>query len=91
MDETVEQDVGDRGVRNHFMPSVGRELAGDDGGTVAVTVIKDLHELPTLAFTALTEPQSSTTSTWTSAIFLSSGVRLPSAVALLSARNNLGA
>src|ERR1700733_15359980 len=45
MDQAVEDSVGVGGVANQCVPLIDGELAGDDGGAVAVAVLKDLQEV----------------------------------------------
>jgi hypothetical protein len=47
MDQAVEDGVGVGGVANQRVPLIDGELAGDDGGAAAVTVLKDLQEVVT--------------------------------------------
>jgi hypothetical protein len=47
VDQPVEDRVDKRGVADHFMPVVGRELAGDQGGPAADAVFHLLQEIPT--------------------------------------------
>lgn len=42
---TVQDGVGDGGVADPRMPVLDRQLAGDDGGLVAGTVIDDLKQI----------------------------------------------
>lgn len=48
VDQTVEYCVGDGGVADDVVPSVDRELAGDDGGGVAVAVLEDREQIAAL-------------------------------------------
>ncbi len=47
MDQAVEDGVGVGGVANQRVPLINGELAGDDGGAAAVSVLKDLQEVVT--------------------------------------------
>ena len=50
VDEPVQEGVGHRWIRDHFVPRANGKLAGDEGGAVAVPVIEDLQKLTALAF-----------------------------------------
>jgi hypothetical protein len=45
VDQAVEDSVGIGGVADQCVPLIDRELAGDDGGAVAVAVLEDLQEV----------------------------------------------
>ena len=45
MDQAVEDGVGVGGVADQRVPLIDGELAGDDGGAVAVAILKDLQEV----------------------------------------------
>ncbi len=45
MNEAVEDRVGYRGVADLFVPEVDRQLAGNDGGCVGVSLLDDLQEV----------------------------------------------
>jgi hypothetical protein len=45
MDEAVEDGVGVGRVADEGVPLVDRELAGDEGGTAAISVLQDLQEV----------------------------------------------
>src|SRR5260370_14408143 len=45
MDQAVEDSVGVGGVADQCMPLIDGDLAGDDGGAVAVAVLEDLQEV----------------------------------------------
>ena len=59
MDEAVEYGVGVGGIADQRMPLVDRELAGDDDGSAAVPVLKDLEEIVAGAGVERGEAQSS--------------------------------
>ena len=44
VDESVEDGVAHGGIAGEFVPGVDRVLTGDEGGTGALAVIKDLEE-----------------------------------------------
>ena len=45
MDDAVENGIGKRGITQVFVPAIDRQLAGDDGRAVAVSVIQDLEQI----------------------------------------------
>lgn len=45
VDEAVEDGVGVGRVADEGVPLVDRELAGDEGGTAAISVLQDLQEV----------------------------------------------
>lgn len=45
MDQAVEDSVGVGGVADQCVPLIDGDLAGDDGGAVAVAVLEDLQEV----------------------------------------------
>jgi len=45
MDQAVEDSVGVGGVADQWVPLIDGDLAGDDGGAVAVAVLEDLQEV----------------------------------------------
>src|SRR5712691_7919089 len=45
VDEAVENGVGVGGIADQRMPLVDRQLAGDEGGAAAVSVLEDLQEV----------------------------------------------
>ena len=48
VDEAVEDGVGQRGVADHVVPTVDRELAGDEGRGALVAVVDDLQQIAAL-------------------------------------------
>ena len=49
VDESVEDGVAHGGIAGEFVPGVDRVLTGDEGGTGALAVIKDLEPQNSLA------------------------------------------
>jgi len=47
VDEAVEDGIGVSGIADHLVPFIDRQLAGDDGGTVAVALFENLKEIVT--------------------------------------------
>ena len=45
MHDAIENRVGERGIAEMFVPAVDRQLAGDDRGAIAVSVVEDLEEI----------------------------------------------
>ena len=45
MDEPVEEGIGEGRVADDVMPGVDGQLAGDDGGGAAVSVLEDLEQV----------------------------------------------
>ena len=41
--QTVEHGIGDCGIADVSVPVVDRQLAGDDGGSAAVTIVDDFQ------------------------------------------------
>ena len=56
VDEPVEDGVGDRGVADHFVPVIDRELAGHDGRAAIVPIVDDLQQIATLIMRQRGEP-----------------------------------
>lgn len=79
VDKAVEDGVGDCGVADQFVPTCWRELTGDQRGGDAVPVVEQFQEVAVLCGAGLFQSQSSITSSWVLASFLSSEGRLPSA------------
>ena len=48
MDDAVENRVGECGIAEVFVPAAEGQLAGNDRGSVAVSVVEDLEEVLTL-------------------------------------------
>ena len=48
VDDAVENGVGAGGFTDQVVPAVDRDLAGDDGGTSAVTLLDDLEKVAAL-------------------------------------------
>lgn len=48
VDEAIEHGVGDGRVADMLVPMRDRQLAGDDGGGAAVSVVDDLQEVAAL-------------------------------------------
>src|ERR1700733_15276461 len=48
VDQAVEHRVGDSGITNVSMPVLDRQLAGDDGGSAAMTVVDDFQQVTPL-------------------------------------------
>ncbi|KRR16166.1 hypothetical protein CQ13_37150 [Bradyrhizobium retamae] len=48
VDNTIQHGVADGGLANNLVPSCHRELAGDEDGAAAMTVLDDLHEIAPL-------------------------------------------
>ena len=49
VNNTVQDRIAERGLADNFMPSGGRELAGDQDGATAIAILDDLHEIAPLA------------------------------------------
>jgi hypothetical protein len=49
VDEAVENGVGQGRIADNFVPLVGGDLAGDDGGTAPVTVFEYLEQIDALS------------------------------------------
>ena len=79
VDESVEDGVAHGGIACEFVPGVDGVLTGDEGGAVALAVVKDLEEQSILIGFEGERPQSSTMRRSARASFLSRRVRLPSA------------
>ena len=47
VNEAIQDGVGVGGIADQLMPSIDRQLAGDDGGAAAVAVIEDLQKVVT--------------------------------------------
>src|SRR5438094_3256988 len=47
VNEAVEDRVGVGGIADQVMPSIDRQLAGEDGGAAAVAIIEDLEKVVT--------------------------------------------
>ena len=45
MHDTVENRIGQRGITQVFVPALDRQLARDNRGSVAVSVVEDLEEV----------------------------------------------
>jgi hypothetical protein len=45
VDDAVEDSVGVGGIVDDLMPAVDEDLAGDDGGTAAISFFEDLEEI----------------------------------------------
>lgn len=45
MHDAIENRIGERGIAEVFVPAVDGQLAGDDGRSVAVSVVEDLEEV----------------------------------------------
>ena len=56
MNEPIADGIGDGGVCDQLMPVVHRQLAGDQGGTQAVAVFKDLQQIVLLLGAEALEP-----------------------------------
>ena len=48
VDEAIQYDISDGGVRNQVMPSCHGGLGGDDGGFVSVAFLEDFEEVEAL-------------------------------------------
>src|SRR4051794_11281219 len=48
VDQTVEDSIGDGGITDVSMPLVDRQLACDDGGRAAMTVVNDFQQVASL-------------------------------------------
>ena len=48
MDQAVQDGIAEGGVPNDFMPVLQGELAGDQGGLSAMSILQDFEEIPTL-------------------------------------------
>ena len=48
MDQSVEDSIGDGGIADLFMPVLHRELTGDDGGGMTVSLLNNLQEVSSL-------------------------------------------
>ena len=48
MDDAVENGVGERGIANHLVPAIDRELAGDQQGSPIVAIVDDLKQVAPL-------------------------------------------
>ena len=46
--QTVEHGIGDCGIADVSVPAVDRQLAGDDGGSAAVTIVDDFQQVAPL-------------------------------------------
>ncbi len=49
MNQPVQDGIGERGVADGFVPMLDGQLAGDEGGAGAVTVVKDFQQVAALA------------------------------------------
>ena len=49
VDNAIQYGVAERGLANNLVPSRHGELAGDEDGAAAVTVLDDLHEIAPLS------------------------------------------
>jgi len=56
VDDAVEDGVGDGGFADDGVPSVDRDLAGDEGGAAAAALLDDLQEIATLVGPERLEP-----------------------------------
>src|ERR1017187_9478605 len=45
VDQPIQDGIGHRGIGNNFVPLIERELAGNEGGSLALAVIEHLQEL----------------------------------------------
>ena len=45
VDETIQDGVRHGGIADGLVPMLDRELAGDDGGAAAVTVLEDFQQI----------------------------------------------
>jgi len=76
VDEAVEHGIGDGGITDVSVPIVHWQLAGDDGGRAAMTIIDDLQQVASLLCGK--RGQSSRIRTWTRARLLSKRAYRPS-------------
>src|ERR1039457_3953979 len=45
VDQAIQDGIGHRGIRNNLVPLIDRELAGNEGGSLALAIIEHLQEL----------------------------------------------
>jgi hypothetical protein len=57
--QPVEDGVGQGGIADEVVPLLDRQLAGDDGGALAVAVLEDLEQVAPLLGVSGISPQSS--------------------------------
>ncbi len=79
VDESVEDGVAHGGVADEFVPGVDGVLTGDEGGAVALAVVKDLEEESILIGLEGREAPVVDNEEIRPCQFLSRRVRLPSA------------
>ena len=71
VDKTIKYGISDGGIADVSVPVVDRQLAGDDGGSAAVTIIDGFQQIAPLFCGERCQPQSSRISTCTRARLLS--------------------
>jgi hypothetical protein len=89
--EAIEDGVGDGRISDDLVPSVDRNLAGDDGRAPLVAILDDLEEVTTLIVVELFGPQSSRTSRSVLASAFSILAYRPSPLARASSAKSRGA
>jgi hypothetical protein len=61
VNDAIEDGVGERRVADDLVPSVDRELPGNEDGACVVAVLDDLQEVAALVGVELLRPPSSST------------------------------
>jgi hypothetical protein len=62
MHQSVKDGVAQSGVSDDAVPFLHGDLAGDEGRSQVVSVVRDFQEVPALFFGQVASPQSSMTS-----------------------------
>ena len=86
VDDAVEDGVGDCGLADDVVPSIDRDLAGDEGGAAAVALLDDLEQIAALVGGERPSRMSNLT---LPSLFMSLGWR-PSPRASARSANSLG-